>query len=322
MVLAIKTTNLWIGYLNEDESITWANKNINIEVDEGESFCIVGESGCGKTTFINAIAGILPPHSVTKGILTILDRVVINDNTHSYNGIRGRVVSLIPQNPGTSLNPFMTIKDHFYHVIRSQRMVNREEVEHIASSYLSRVGLDSNVLRRYPHQLSVGMQQRVLIALALTNKAKIIVADEPTSSIDANLKTHAINLLNDLRAEYRLTLVIVTHEILIARSLCNRIAVMYSGRIVEIGPVRKVLETPSHPYTRMLIECIPVLGVMKELKPLPGEPLEDTGNYNKCPFIDRCPLRIDICSVQEPPLIPLDNEKTHYVACWRAGEIK
>lgn len=321
MVLAIQTERLRIGYMDEEGYVIWATRGIELEVAEGEAFCLVGESGCGKSTLASAIAGTLPPHAITEGILKIFNTVVLNGSYRYYNGVRGRVVSLVPQNPGTSLNPFLTIEEHFHYVLRDAKRLNRSESRKIAIENLHKVGLNSDVLEKYPHELSGGMQQRVLIAIALASGVRILVADEPTSSIDANLRAQILSLINKLRNEYKLTLFLVTHDIVSASSICDNVAVMYAGKIVEIGPVKKVLSKPRHPYTKMLLESAPILGLKKTLKPLPGEPPSLLEDFEWCSFRDRCPFRAEECN-KEPPLIFVnENNNRHYTKCWKYKEV-
>ncbi|MEM0246438.1 MAG: ABC transporter ATP-binding protein [Desulfurococcaceae archaeon] len=321
MVLAIRAENLKVGYASEEGYVIWATRGVNLEVSEGEALCLVGESGCGKSTIASAIAGVLPPHSITEGRLWIFDRLVIDGPRHRFNGVRGRTVSLIPQNPGTSLNPFITVEDHFYYIVRELHKLNREGARKTALEHLRMVGLNSDVLDKYPHQLSGGMQQRVLIAIALASGARIVVADEPTSSVDANLRAQILALINKLRKELKLTLLLITHDMLSTASVCDKIAVMYAGKIVEVGSTQAVLNKPYHPYTRMLLESIPVLGSKKPLKPLPGEPPSLLEDFSRCPFRDRCPFRADVCE-KEPPLVPVNGTgKPHYTMCWRFKEV-
>lgn len=320
MVLAIRAENLKIGYLDEEEEqVVWVTRGVDLSVEEGESFCLVGESGCGKSTLASAIAGILPPHALTMGKLYIFDQLVIDDSKRNYNGIRGKIVGLIPQNPGTSLNPFLTIEDHFYYVLRDSKNMNKSESRKIAHEYLLKVGLNKDVLEKYPHELSGGMQQRVLIAIALASNVKIVVADEPTSSIDANLRAQILNLINSLVKEFKVTLFLVTHDLASAGKICDKIAVMYAGRIVETGPTSIITSKPRHPYTKMLFESIPILGWKRALNPLPGEPPNVIEEITWCSFRERCPLKIETCN-KEPPLMPTD-ENLHFTRCWRFKEV-
>lgn len=321
MVLAIRADRLRVGYLYEDGYVVWAVRDIDLSILEGLAFCLVGESGSGKTTLANAIAGTLPPHSVTEGRLYIFDYLVINGSAHKYNRVRGNIVSLVPQNPGTSLNPFITIEEHFNYLLKSRGGPNRRDVRKVAQAYLSKVGLDASVLDMYPHELSGGMQQRVLISLALANNARILVADEPTSSIDASLKAQILNLINKLREDFKLTLFMVTHDILVAGTVCNSIAVMYCGKVVEMGPSQEILNKPKHPYTIMLLESTPILGINKPLKPLPGEPPSIISEKPSCVFIERCPYRDETCR-REPPFVLVNQERQHYSKCWKVKELK
>lgn len=316
MVLAIKAENLGIGYYLDDGTPMLVVRDISFELEQGSSLCIVGESGCGKTTLASAISGILPPHSFTRGRLYIFDKIVIDGDFTAFNGVRGELVSYIPQNPGTSLNPYLTIADHFFHVISSKRKIKQAEVRKIAIQYLEKVGLSSSVLDMYPHELSGGMQQRVAIALALATGAKILVADEPTSAVDAHLKRQVVELLNNLVREHGLTLVVVTHEIQITPKLCNKVAVMYAGRFLEYGKTSSVMKNPRHPYTIMLVQTTPVLGYRKPLKPLPGEPPDFMNQETWCPLYPRCPIRDEHLCLQEPQLKNIGGEDEHYVRCW------
>ena len=317
MVLAIRAENLSVGYLGEEEEPVWVVKDVNLSIENGEAFCLVGESGCGKTTLASAIAGILPPHSVTRGKLYIFDKLAIDGNARNFNEIRGRVVSYIPQNPGTSLSPYLTIGEHFYRVLRDLHGLSESASRQVALKYLEKVNLSVDVLERYPHELSGGMQQRVAIALAMATGARIIIADEPTSAIDAHLKYQIVSYLKKLFKEGDLlTLIIITHEIPVAQALCNKVAVMYAGRIVEVGNAKGVFSRPRHPYTTMLLEATPVLGHRKQLRPLPGEPPDPTREIPGCPLYPRCSFKNEAICVFEPPMFEVDASENRYVRCW------
>lgn len=314
MVLAVEAKRLSVGY-EELEELLWAVREASFEVGEGEAFCIVGESGSGKSTVASAIAGILPPHAVTDGELRIWGKLVVKGNERSYEGVRGRLVTYVPQSPGASLNPYLEIGDQFYHVLNNLYGLNRREALEKARAYLKMAGLEPDaVLDRYPHELSGGMQQRAAIALSLSTGAKILVADEPTSSLDAHLRLQIVELLKRLRVEAGLTLIFITHDMLLAGALSERIAVMYAGYLVELGPAREVLRKPLHPYTSMLIESVPVLGIKRPLKTYAGEP-PGPGKLGKgCPFYDRCPFRLGVCAAETPPAKEVGE--SHHVACW------
>ncbi|MCS7104610.1 MAG: ABC transporter ATP-binding protein [Thermofilaceae archaeon] len=314
MVLAVASKGLSVGY-EEVDGVLWAVRDVSIEVKAGETFCLAGESGSGKSTIAGAIAGILPPHTVTKGELYINGRTVIRDETRDYEGIRGRVVTYVPQSPGASLNPYMTIEEQFYSVLKSLYGLNKRESKERAKVYLQMVELDpDSVLDDYPHELSGGMQQRAAIALALSTGARILVADEPTSALDAHLRLQIVEELSRLRRETGVTLVFISHDLLLAGAICDRMAVMYAGVVAEVGGARAILEKPLHPYTLMLVESTPRLDRRKQLKPFLGEPPKPGELTNGCPFFNRCPSRLTVCAVKMPPLMSIGGER--HVACW------
>lgn len=314
MVLAVEAENLWIGYMDEEENVLWAVRGVDMSISEKEIYCLVGESGCGKSTLGSAIVGILPPYAVTKGKLRILGREVVVEDERNYMETRGRLVTLIPQNPGKALNPYLAIDDQFYYVLNSLYELSRRDSLEKARKLLEIVGLDpEQVLDSYPHELSGGMQQRTAIALALATGAKIVVADEPTSALDANLRLQLLKLLLRLRDELGLTIIMITHDVLSATRICDRVAVMYAGEIVEEAPTKEIVEKPMHPYTRMLIEAVPVLGVKKKLASHLGEPPRP-GEYVKgCPFSKRCPEAMNTCKAKEPKLVEISGRR---IACW------
>ncbi|ADV65265.1 ABC transporter ATP-binding protein [Desulfurococcus mucosus] len=314
MVLAVKAMNLWIGYMDEGEIVHWAVRGISFQVDEGEIYCLVGESGCGKSTTGNAIAGILPSHAVTRGELYIYGRKVIDDDRVDYRGVRGRLVSYIPQNPGTSLNPYETVENQFYYVLNSIYGYSREKALETARRYLSMVELDpERVLDHYPHELSGGMQQRVAIGIALATGARVVVADEPTSSLDAHLRLQLIKLIRRLRDEQGLSVILITHDLVSAGRICDVVGVMYAGKIIEEGKGSLLLTEPLHPYTQMLVDAVPILGLKKPLKSIPGEPPRAGGEIRECVFRDRCPQAFDKCVTHPPESYVMERK----ISCWR-----
>ncbi len=318
MVLAVRARDLWIGYTDEEDRTLWAVRGVSLGVEENTIYCIVGESGCGKSTLGNAIVGVLPPYAETRGVLEIYGRRVIDGETTSYAETRGRLVTLIPQNPGKALSPYLTIDDQFYYVLHSLYGWGRDKALSRARELLRIVGLDpEKVFDYYPHELSGGMQQRAAIALALATNARIVVADEPTSALDANLRLKLLKLLKDLRSRLGLTIIMITHDLLSASRLCDRIAVMYAGKIVEEAPTKKIISEPLHPYTKMLIEAVPVLGTRKKLISYLGEPPSPGEVIGGCPFHRRCPYVMDKCREREPPQTTIGD---HVVSCWKYVE--
>ncbi|MEM1683024.1 MAG: ABC transporter ATP-binding protein [Ignisphaera sp.] len=317
MVLAVKSLKLYIGY-ELDEGIAWVVEDLNMSIESNTTYCLIGESGCGKSTIGNAIAGLLPPYAYTYGKLIVMDKNVIDEDVRRFNGIRGKIVVKIPQDPASALNPYMTIGDQLDIAVKNYfRNLSDREVKAKTLELLSEVMLDREVYDMYPHQLSGGMKQRAAIALALAPEPKIIVADEPTSSLDAYLKHAIASLLKKLQREWELTMIFITHEIPIAQYVCNRVAVIYAGRIVEEGFVSDVLQNPRHPYVELLLKAYPKRLNRERLTDIPGMP-PPPGRYPQgCKFAPRCPYVFDRCRIEEPPLIALGN---CLIRCWRYYE--
>jgi len=304
--------DLEVSYIARDSRIK-ALRGVDLELERGKSLCIVGESGSGKTTLGLTISRNLPPNAYIEGGEVILDGIdVLREDPSS---IRGKLVSLIPQEVGGALSPFNRIEDVFRDIYKSIGIYDRSIVIERALSMLSSLGFDDpvRILRSYPHELSGGMLQRILIALALSLSPKVVIADEPTSMIDASLRKSIVDLLNKVRETYSVSLIVITHDIAITPSLCSTTAVMYAGKIVENGPSKEVIREPKHPYTRMLIESIPSIRSAKIPKSIPGLPPDLSKPIVGCAFAPRCPLAMDICYREDPKVI-LEG-KGRYIYC-------
>lgn len=317
MVLVIEGKKLSIGYESEETTL-WVVENLDIDVEQGITYCLIGESGCGKSTIGNAIAGLLPPYAKTNGELIMLGKKVINNNYRMFNGIRGKIVVKIPQDPSSALNPFMTIGEQLSLAIRNHfPNLTDKEVKEKTLELLSEVRLDKEVYDLYPHQLSGGMKQRAAISLALVPEPKIVVADEPTSALDAYLRFTIASLLKRLQKEWELTMIFITHDISIAKHVCDIVAVIYAGRIVELGKAEEIFATPKHPYLELLLRATPHRLSREKLADIPGIP-PPPGRYPLgCKFHPRCPYVFDRCRHEEPPLCKVNNR---FVRCWRYNE--
>lgn len=289
-----------------------AVRGVSFELDEGESICIVGESGCGKTTLGAAISRTLPPNAVVERGEVIIDGVEVLKTDPRL--VRGRLVSLIPQEVGLALSPFNTIGEVFIDIMRERSSAEPGKTLSEASKLLGSLGFSDpeRILRSYPHELSGGMLQRILIALAVSSNPRLIIADEPTSMVDASLRLSIVELLNRVRDLYGVSMVVITHDIAITPSLCDLTAVMYAGKIVEIGGSKEIIDSPAHPYARMLIRSIPRIRRAVSLKPIPGLPPDLSNPPRGCPFAPRCPEVIgDICHNIEPKGIVDSNRKVY-----------
>ncbi len=305
--IVVRARNLWIGYEEEDR-VLWALNGIDIDIPKATAFCIVGESGSGKTTFGNAVAGLLPPYAVTKGCLEVHNITVIDGSRMNYSGIRGNIVVRIPQNPIATLNPYLKIGSIFFDVLSQRfRAYSKAKILEITLNAIKAVDLPDDILNRYPHQLSGGMSQRVAIALTIAINPEIVVADEPTSNLDAYLKGTTLNLLRGIVRSGK-TLIVITHDILFASVLCNFIAVMFMGNVVEIGKTEEVLSKPLHPYTKELIDAANL-----DFKNIRYANNKLKADLNECAYASRCTYYSNRCS--EKPKLSYIN-KSHGVACW------
>ncbi|MEM0027753.1 MAG: ABC transporter ATP-binding protein [Ignisphaera sp.] len=308
----IMAKNLEIGY-ETDDGIIWAVRGVSFSVTEKTSFCLVGESGSGKSSIGNAISGLLPPYSITKGVLIIDNKYVVDGDKTDFRSIRGAVVR-IPQNPSAALSPYAKISDVFMDIIRNVfGRINRERGIEIMKRYLQMVNLSEDVLNMYPYQLSGGMAQRLAIAMSLSINPRIIVADEPTSNLDAYLRGAIGNILKEL-VNKGITLIVITHDILFASHVCKYIAVMYRGKIVEIGRVDEILSNPIHPYTIELIEAATLQRGSESKK------ISTIVSYSSrgCTYLNRCPFAFSKCN-EEPKMVFTKND--HGVACWKVERL-
>jgi len=293
---------------------------VSFEVASGETLGIVGESGSGKSMTALSVLRVLPEKGgrIVGGRITLCGRdlIALSDRKMARE-IRGREISLISQDPLTSLNPVFTIGEQVgaplrYHgIVRGRRAVRERVVE-----LLDQVGMPSPERRLgdYPHQFSGGMRQRVVAAMALACAPRLLIADEPTSNLDVTIQRQMLELFRELQREHGLGIVLITHDFGVAAA-CDRVAVMYAGRIVETAEVRALYQHPLHPYTRALLECVPRLGQRRRrLHALGGQPPSLIGPPQGCPFAPRCPDRMSICEQRYPPVLePVDG---HQVACW------
>jgi peptide/nickel transport system ATP-binding protein len=323
----IVVRNLSVEYLTP-RGVVKAVRNVNLEVYKGETLFIVGESGSGKSTLGFALLNLVPqPGYVKEGeVLYRVDGNEVNlmklppDEQREF---RWKHVSMVFQAALNSLNPVMRVWDQLYDTIKAHdRNVSREEAYEKVRNLLSLVRLDADrVLRAYPHQLSGGMRQRVMIAMALLLDPKIVILDEPTTALDLLTQKNIIEVLKNIKSKLGTTMIFITHDLSLAAELADRVAVMYAGRIVELGDVYEVFYRPKHPYTYALMKTVPKLtSVDEELYPIPGSPPDMVNMPPGCKFHPRCPYAADVCKQVEPP----DEwvASGHLVACHLWRELK
>ena len=283
-----------------------AVRDVSFSVEEGETLCIVGESGCGKSMTSLAIMGLLPSRAVrAAGRLSFAGHDLLSLSEARMSDLRGQGMSMIFQEPMTCLNPCMTIGDQLVEVYRRHRRASRAEAVERAVFLLDKAGIPQSArrLRQYPHQLSGGLRQRVMIAMALMCGPRLIIADEPTTALDVTIQAQMLRLLQDLQAEFGMAILLITHDLGIVARIADRVLVMYAGEVVEQGTAEAVFDRPGHPYTRGLLDCIPVPGRTRpgaHLGAIPGQVPSLTGAFEGCAFRNRCPHAQPICSMPVP----------------------
>ncbi len=292
---------------------------VRLSIEEGEVLGIVGESGCGKSTLGRTIVQLIPP---TAGTVILEGR---NLNQLHGRGLRRarRDFQMIFQDPYASLNPRLNVFDTLAEAIRTHKTVPRGELRRRVTALMQKVGLLPRTMKKYPHEFSGGQRQRIAIARALAVEPKLIIADEPVSALDVSIQAQIINLLVLLRHEMKLTLIFISHDLSVVKHISDRIAVMYLGKVVELGEARAVLEKPLHPYTKALISAVPIVDPTREHARkrivLPGDPPSPMNPPVGCRFHPRCPYMIDACKAEVPPLV--DWGGNHFAACIRVPEI-
>lgn len=294
--------------------------SISLKVHAGETLALVGESGCGKSITSLALMGLLPASArVNQGAIAFLEKDLLALSPRDYADIRGNELAMIFQEPMTSLNPAFTLGDQLSEAVMRHRTISRHDAMQVAREILEKVQIPAPDMRlkAFPHQLSGGMRQRVMIAMALINRPKLIIADEPTTALDVTIQAQILALLNTLKAETGTAVLMITHDLGVVAEVAQRVAVMYAGQVVETGDVAEIFNDPQHPYTIGLMGSIPSLGARTaSLATIPGTvPLPEQMPAG-CRFATRCPFAETRCHQHKPPLKAFGPH--HQVACFRA----
>lgn len=309
----LQVQNLSVSY-PIDGGAVHAVDGVTFELIPSETYAVVGESGSGKSTLALSLLGLVP---VTGGQVTLEGTNLTGLGRTELSRVRGHRIAMIFQEPMTSLNPVLTVGYQLSEAIRLHRCVSRRKARDHACDMLTKVGI-SDALRRfrqYPHELSGGMRQRVMIAMALSCNPAVLVADEPTTALDVTVQAQILDLIAQLQDEMGTAVVLITHDIGVVAETADRIAVMYAGRIVEEAPTATLFAHPHHPYTRGLLRSVPrvdVAPVGKALPTMPGSAPSMLNRHEGCPFRDRCDKAHDLCTT--PP--PLTTDGKHSVRCW------
>lgn len=294
-----------------------AVRNISFSVDKRETLCIVGESGSGKSIASLSIMGLLPPNGeITNGSIYLEDEKLTGKSEEQMEQIRGNILSMIFQEPMTALNPVLTIGYQLKEPLIIHKNMPKKEANQVSIELLNKVGIPSpeEKLSQYPHELSGGMRQRVMIAMALACEPSLLVADEPTTALDVTIQAQILDLINELQSEIGMGVIFVTHDMGVVAEIADRVMVMYAGEVVEDADVETLFEDPQHPYTQGLLESVPdVDDVNQELKVIEGSMPGLNDEISGCRFHPRCPFAMDICKKKEPPMFETSN---HFSKCW------
>jgi peptide/nickel transport system ATP-binding protein len=290
---------------------------VSLDIGAGEVVGLVGESGCGKSTLGRGILGLLPEGAFADGDVTYAERNIVRMTQKDLRRLRGPDLGLIFQEPMTRLNPLMRIEDQFKETLEQHEPnLGNKEIRRRSLETLGRMGIPPTRFRQYPHEFSGGMRQRIMIALALVLRPKLLIADEPTTSLDVIVEAQILSILADLRRNFGTALLLITHNLGIVAESCDRVAVMYAGKIVEEGPARDVFVDPAHPYTQELLRSTISLET-SELHSIPGAPPSLLNPPRGCRFHPRCPSAMWVCASKDPIETRLGDFRR--VQCWLHG---
>ena len=308
--------NLSVLFHTNDGDVRAVNE-VNLTIEPGETLGIVGESGSGKSQLSFAIMGLLAKNGRATGSVKFDGQEILNAPIKVLNKIRAEKIAMIFQDPMTSLNPYMRVSDQMAEVLMLHKGVGKREAVAQSVQMLDAVKIPDakGRVRLYPHEFSGGMRQRVMIAMALLCRPKLLIADEPTTALDVTVQAQIMTLLAELQRDFGMAMILITHDLGVVAGTCERLAVMYGGRIRELGPVGPLFAKPAHPYTQGLLAAIPRIDQKgEELTAIPGSPPNMSRPPVGCAFEPRCPYRRDICAVEGPLLEPFAPERAR--ACF------
>jgi len=305
----LEVSDLSVHYATSHGNVH-ALENIEFRLENGESIGIAGESACGKSTLGLSIMRMIQGGKIVSGKIVFDGESTLDMASSEFDkNIRWKKISMVFQGAMNSLDPVFTIEDQFNEVLKQHKF--KGDSDKVIHDVVRSVNLDSSVLKKYPHELSGGMKQRIVIAMALLLKPKFVIADEPTTALDVLIQAQIINLLKNLKKE-GMSLMLISHDLAILSEVSEKIGIMYGGKMVEFGTSAEIYRNPKHPYTQGLLASIPTLRKEKKLKFIPGRPPDLVSPKPGCRFFDRCPEAMDKCK-NDPPNIKTD---TGYVSCW------
>lgn len=318
----LEVKNLTVSIRNKNGKVYPIVRNLSYKLQEGQTLAIVGESGCGKTMQAMAIMGLLPPNiSITQGQILFQGKNILNLSPKERRHINGKEIALVFQDALTALNPVITIHKHLLEVFKARTNLTINEIGSKIKELLKQVELPQSILSSYPHQISGGQRQRVMLALALALNPKLLIADEPTTALDEKTQKQILNLIKQLQKTYKMAVIFITHDLMLAKEIADKIFVLYYGTKVEEATSKDLFLNPLHPYTYGLFKSIITKDTPK------GIPLFEIygfikkgGRFYGCPFKDRCKKSSRVCYKFLPPLVQLRPQ--HYCACFWAKSIQ
>ena len=311
----LEIENLAVEY-RTDDGVVKAVNGLDLTLKKGGTLGLVGETGAGKTTTALSIMRLLPdPQGViTSGSIKFAGQDILSLSKGELRKMRGQHISMVFQDPMTSLNPILTVGDQIAEAIRLHEKISRAEAALRAQSMLEHVGISPNRYSEYPHQFSGGMKQRVVIAIALACNPQLLIADEPTTALDVTIQAQVLALMNELKNDFETSMIIITHDLGVVAEMCEHVAILYCGEIVEYGSLEDIFDRPEHPYTKGLFSSIPDLDTRwARLTPIPGLAPDPSRLPEGCKFANRCSKKISACMKVAPPVVSLDD--LHQVKC-------
>ncbi|MFE5323513.1 ABC transporter ATP-binding protein [Paenibacillus sp. NPDC056579] len=306
-------------YFFTEEGVVQSVNGVSFRIHEGETVALVGESGCGKSVTALSMMGLIeePPGKVMGGRIVFDNRDLLTAGNKEIHRLRGKELAMIFQEPMSSLNPVLTIGEQIMEPLIHHLHLSKKVARIRAVELIERVGIPRarDIADAYPHELSGGMLQRVMIAIALSCNPKLLIADEPTTALDVTIQAQILDLLREIKEEQRMSILLITHDLGVVAEMADYVVVMYCGKVIEQAPVLSLFEQPKHPYTQGLLKARPVIRERRErLYSIPGQVPSPVGLGDGCYFSDRCDRCMDICRTKQPPL--RETEDRHQIACW------
>ena len=318
---ALTVDNLSTWFYAENGTVKAAN-NVSFTINRGETLGLVGESGCGKSVTARSILGLIdPPGEVVKGEIRLGNTNLLQLKPSKLEKLRGRDIAMVFQDPLSSLNPVLSIGLQMFETIQAHKKTSKKEAERQALLQLDRIGLPDpeSIMRSYSFELSGGMCQRVMLAMALLLEPEVLIVDEPTTALDTTVQTQILAELKRLQRKMNMSLLLITHDMGVVAQMADKVAVMYAGSIIETAAVRNLFDHPAHPYTRALLRSIPRLG-QNDLTPIEGQPPSLFDLPAGCPFLRRCPETLNRCNDYMPSLEEISPD--HFSACLTAHKVE